>query len=154
MSADTALQIAWWSWCALMAFPFVVFLAVIWHLMDGDGSAANMHLAVRWFVFTLIFIAVGVPAAFFWRSRSFRGYWSGQCVAPRDYLRGMMTIWIALELGGLLALVGCLITNSMLPNLLPALLAFMLFIPLWPNGHSMIRPPENERDPGGYSEPR
>jgi hypothetical protein len=42
----------------------------------------------------------------------------------------------------------------MLPNLLPALLAFMLFTPLWPNGHSMTRALINEHDPADYEDPR
>jgi hypothetical protein len=153
-SVDAALQIAWWIWFALLAIPFVVFLAVIWHLMDSDGTSANLKLAQFWFIAVMGYMALGVPGAFFWRSRIFRGYWTGRFVSPRDYLVGMGTIWMSLEIGGLIALIGCLASHTLLPNLLPALLAFMLFTPLWPNGHSMIRPLHDERDPAHYEDPR
>jgi hypothetical protein len=156
LSCDAALQVAWWTWFTLLAIPFILFLAVVWNAMDNDGSVnvTDGHLAQTWFIATMIFMAVGVPAAFFWRSHIFRGYWSGQAVSPRDYLVGMITIWAALEIGGLFALTGCLLTGALLPNLLPALLAFMLFTPLWPNGHSMTRPLTDEHDPADYEDPR
>jgi len=46
-------------------------------------------------------------------------------------------------------------TNSLLPNLLPALVAFMLFLPLWPSGRAMICSQRgNSDDPETYEEPR
>ena len=155
LSVDVALQIAWWTWFLLLTAPFVVFLAVVWQLMDSEAATTiNRNVEQGWFVGSMAYMGLGVPAAFFWRSRIFKGYWAGKVIPPRDYLIGMGTIWLALELGGLLALVGCLVSNTLLPNLLPALLAFMLFTPLWPNGHSMTRPLENERDPAHYEDPR
>jgi hypothetical protein len=153
---DTALSIAWWTWCALLALPCVLFLAVVWTLMDLESTttAADQHLSHVWFIVVMAYMAIGVPAAFFWRSRMFRGYWAGDIVSPKDYLMGMVTIWIALEIGGVMALLGCIVSGTLLPNLLPALLAFMLFTPLWPNGHSMTRPLHNERDPADYEDPR
>lgn len=153
-SVDAAMQIASWTWFGLLAFPFILFLGVIWQLMDSDGVNGDPALALRWFIATMVYMAVGVPAAFFMRSRIFKGYWTGQLIPPRNYLIGMFTIWIALEIGGLVSLVGCLMTGTLLPNLLPALLAFMLFTPLWPNGHSMTRRLQNEHDPADYEEPR
>jgi hypothetical protein len=154
MSADAALHAAWWTWFALLSLPFIVFIGTIWRLVYFEDHASDPQLAQKWFVATMAYMAIGVPAAFFWRGRLFRGYWSGQLVSPRDYLVGMITVWAAIELGGLLALTGCLVTGTLLPNLLPALLAFMLFTPLWPNGHSMTRPLINEHDPADYEEPR
>jgi hypothetical protein len=154
MSVDTALQVAWGTWFALLAIPFVMFIAVLWHFMLSEGGQANQDLGEKWFIGVMIYMAFGVPASFFTRSRMFKGYWAGKHVPPRDYLIGMVAIWVALEIGGLAALLGCLISNTALPNLLPALLAFMLFTPLWPSGHSMVRPLKNERDPAHYQEPR
>jgi hypothetical protein len=153
LSVDEALRYAWRIWFVLLVIPFVVFLAVIWYL-NGHESPARMRLSQIWLVSTMAFMAVGVPGAFFWQSRLFRGYWSGQLVSPRDYLAGMVSIWTSLEVGGLLALLGCLVSGQLLPNLIPALLAFALFIPLWPSGHAMTHPPRNEQDPADYSEPR
>lgn len=154
LSADCALHVAWRIWFTLAVIPFIVFLAVIWQLMDAQSEAGNSDLAQTWFIGAMAYLAIGLPAAFFWRSRIFRGYWAGKTISPRDYLVGMATIWIAIEIGGLFALIGCLVSGTLLPNLLPALVAFMLFTPLWPNGHSMTRPLHNEQDPAEYQEPR
>ncbi|HVT90583.1 MAG TPA: hypothetical protein VHD56_17140 [Tepidisphaeraceae bacterium] len=154
LCADTALRIASWTWFAFLAFPFIIFLALIWHLMDNDNLQPNPELADTWFYASMGYMVFAVPLAFFGRSRLFKGYWAGEIVPPREYLMGMILIWGAMEIGGLFALAGCLISGTLLPNLLPALLAFMLFTPLWPNGHAMTRPLVNEHDPGEYEEPR
>jgi hypothetical protein len=69
-------------------------------------------------------------------------------------LFGMLAIWAALEFGGIIALLGCFVDHSLLPNLLPALVAFMFFVTLWPSGKSMVRSIGNEEDAGVYEEPR
>jgi hypothetical protein len=67
----------------------------------------------------------------------------------------MLSVWLMMEVGGLLALVGCLVTQSLLPNLLPALVAFILFIPFWPSGRAMTTPcGADDDDPENYAEPR
>ncbi len=154
LSADAATRIAWRIWFVLLTAPFIVFLGVVWRLMDNDTAPADPRSAQRWLIAVVIYMALGVPGALFWRHHIFRGYLSGRVVSPRRYLLGMIVVWGSLEIGGLLALLGCLVTNSLLPNLLPALLAFVLFTPLWPNGHAMIRPLTNEQDPADYEEPR
>lgn len=154
LSVDAAMQIASWTWFGLLTLPFVLFIAVVWHQMSLEGTIPDENSAGTWFISSMAYMAVGVPAAFFLRSRLFKGYWSGQLVSPKNYLAGMILIWCALELGGLLSLAGCLATGKLLPNLVPALLAFMLFTPLWPNGHAMTRRLQNEHDPADYEEPR
>jgi hypothetical protein len=154
LSADAALHIAWWTWFALLSLPFIIFILTIWRLVYFEDHGHDDKLAQKWFIASMVYMMLAIPAAFFWRGRLFRGYWSGQLVAPRDYLVGMITVWAAIEIGGLLALTGCLVTGTLLPNLLPALLAFMLFTPLWPNGHSMTRALINEHDPADYEDPR
>jgi hypothetical protein len=66
----------------------------------------------------------------------------------------MMSIWVALEIGGLFALVGCLRSQQLLPDLLPALVAFMFFVTLWPSGRAMTRQTGHLEDPQVYEEPR
>lgn len=153
LTADAALQIAWATWFCMLVIPFILFLGVGWYLTQ-ENVVANTALAQKWFIGCMAYMILGVPAAFFYRSRIFQGYWHGHGVSPRSYVLGMSAIWLSLEVGGLLALTGCLISGTLLPNLLPALVAFMLFTPLWPNGHSMTRPLQNERDPGSYEDPR
>jgi len=124
-------------------------------LADSDPTPpANQHAATLWFVLTLSYIALSVPVAFFWRGHLFKGYWSGQRVPPREYLIGMISIWLALSIGGLASVAGCIATRSMVPNMLPAVLAFVVYISLWPNGHSMSRPLHDEHDPLDYEDPR
>lgn len=154
LSVDTAMHIASWTWLGLLSLPFILFLAVVWHLMELEGTAGNTELASNWFIGTMIYLAVGIPAAFYIRSLLFKGYLQGQLVSPKNYLIGMILIWGTLEIGGLLALVGCLMSGKLLPSLVPGLVAFMLFTPLWPNGHAMTRRLKNEHDPADYQEPR
>jgi hypothetical protein len=99
-------------------------------------------------------MALVVPAAIFLRSYIFKAYWAGDTVHPKSYLKGMLGVWATIEIGGVLALVGCLVSHSLLPNLLPALVAFMLFTPLWPSGLAMVRHCGNQDDPSEYKEPR
>ena len=153
-SAALVLRRAWVIWFALLGSPFILFLVTVWQLMDRETSIARPALARAWFFGSMAYLALAVPAAFFWRSRIFKAYWSGQVVAPRDYLKGMLTIWLALETAGLIGLSGCLVSGSILPCLLPALVAFMVFIPFWPSGRAMSRPVGNEDDAELYEEPR
>ena len=89
------------------------------------------------------------------RSHLFRPYWAGRTVSPRAYLKGTIILWLSLELGGILSMAGCSITHSLLPNLLPAMAAFILFALLWPAGTPMVCPNRgNLDDPERYVEPR
>ncbi len=139
LTPNSALQYAWWSWLVMLLLPFFLFLYVIWTLMDETGAAKNLRVAQVWFIVSMAYLAVAVPLAIFWRSHVFKAYWHGQVVSPRDYLSGMLSVWITIEIGGIFSLVGCLISHGLLPHLLPALVAFMLFVPLWPSGRAMVR---------------
>ncbi len=154
LSPGQALRIAWCCWLMLLSIPALVFLIVMWRMMDGDVSGLDGIASERWFLVTMAYLAIAVPSSFFLRSHVFKAYWSGQCVQPRNYLKGMLTVWLAIEIGGIMALMGCLMTDSLLPNLLPAMVAFMLFIPFWPSGRAMTRPCGAADDPEEYEEPR
>ena len=88
------------------------------------------------------------------RNRYFKEYWNGKVVAPADYLKGMACMWIATEIGGIIALVGCFMANDLVPNILPAAAAFGLFVPFWPSGHAMTRPVGLVDDNEVYEDPR
>lgn len=154
LTRSQALRLAWCIWFVLLAIPAMVFLGVMWRFIDDEAVPVRQALAQRWFLGTMIYLAIAVPASFFLRSREFRGYWTGKCVAPSHYLKGMFSVWITMEIGGLAALVGCLVTQSLLPNLLPALVAFILFIPFWPSGRAMTSQIGDQEDPENYAEPR
>jgi hypothetical protein len=149
-----ALRYAWYVWMTLLICPFLLFLYVAWTLTEYS-SRRELQFADSWFVGSVAYMVLVVPASFFVRSRLFRNYWKGECVAPAAYLKGMFTVWGALEIGGLLSLAGCLLSKSLLPTLLPALAAFMMFVVLWPSGRAMIcHERGSSDDPERYEEPR
>jgi hypothetical protein len=154
MSAESALVLAWRWWLVLLVLPFIIFLGVIWNLMDQEAGTGNAPLAQGWFLAAMAFLAVAGPGAFFWRSHVFKAYWSGERVLPRDYLSGMLAVWWTLEIAGIFSLSGCLLSRQLLPNLLPAVVAFMLYVPLWPSGRAMVDRIGGTDDPGTYAEPR
>ena len=154
LKPGAALRLAWVSYLGLLFVPFLVFLAVMITLNYREGVAAHASMRNAWFIGSIAFLLVAGPASFGVRSHLFRSYWRGEGVTPRAYLLGMLTVWLTFEAGGIISMVGCLMTNSLLPGLLPALAAFMFFTPLWPNGHAMARPTGNSDDPEIYSEPR
>jgi hypothetical protein len=154
MSVGTALRLAWVTWVTLLVIPFLVFLGAIWELIMRESSTAPVRGTPTWFLAASAYLIVVAPIAFFWRARMFRTYWSGHPVEPIKYLYGNLAIWTALEFGGILSLLGCFIDHSLLPNLLPALAAFMFFVTLWPSGKSMVRTVGGAEDPSVYEEPR
>jgi hypothetical protein len=156
LGSAQALRLAWWAWVIMLGVPFVLFLVVVMFIRGTDAGAIHGPgtLGFTWFVIATAWLLIVVPLSFFWQSHVFRAYYSGQTVAPRDYLHGKLVVWGALELAGIFALVGCLISGSLLPNLIPALLAFMFFVPLWPNGRAMRAGTGDTDDPQAYREPR
>jgi hypothetical protein len=155
LSPQTALRYAWYVFLVLLACPFVLFLLVVWRVMDTPIADRNLWISDRWFLTAVAYMVLIVPASFFVRSRWFRPYWKGESVPPYDYLKGMFTVWGALELGGLFSLFGCLASGALLPSLLPALAAFVMFGLLWPNGRAMVAESRGASDdPERYEEPR
>jgi hypothetical protein len=153
MSVQTALRLAWGTWVVLLIIPFLVFLGAVFTLMDHEPTVAQRGTP-SWFLGASAYLLVVVPIAFFWRGRQFQAYWSGHPVEPKKYLYGMLAIWTALEFGGIVSLLGCFVDRALLPNLLPALVAFMFYVTLWPSGKSMVRRVGDLEDPGVYEEPR
>ncbi len=154
MSVSTALWIAWACWFVLLVVPFGIFLTLVWRLgVVEKVGAPPAGAGQAWFLIMSAYLLVLVPASFFWRGHVFKAYWSGVPVSPAKYLEGMISIWVALEAGGILSLVGCFVSNAMLPDLLPALIAFMFFVSMWPSGRAMYRTVGHKEDPAVYEEP-
>ncbi len=153
MTPQDAYVRAWLAYLSMLILPFVVFLFLISFLTFTE-PIADRQIGRAWFVVTLIYIAVAVPLSFFIRSHFFRAYWKGSVVAPRDYLRGMLTVWVTIEIAGLLSLLGCFVSRSLAPEVIPALIAFVLFTPFWPSGQAMIRPVGAAHDTQVFSHPR
>jgi hypothetical protein len=140
----------------MLVLPLLLTLYVVWTLGGATTSERrDLPLANGWFIASVAYMCLVAPASFFIRSRFFRDYWKGQCVPPRQYLKGMYVVWGALEVGGLLSLVGCLMSRSLLPGLLPAVAAFVMFVVLWPSGRAMVCSDRGASDdPEKYEEPR
>jgi hypothetical protein len=153
LTPGAALRYAWIGYLILLTCPFLMFLYVASSLNDGLPTG-NRPLVDGWFIASVAYMVLAAPASFFIRSRFFRDYWKGKCVRPRSYLTGMFIVWGTLEIGGLLSLTGCLLSRSLLPTLLPALAAFMMFVMLWPSGRAMINLHGGSDDPEKYGEPR
>lgn len=149
-----AMRIAWWTWLVLLLTPFILFLIAAYRITD-ESAVVNKELARGWFVGVMAYMCVMAPVSFFWRSHKFKAYWQGDVVAPKDYLMGQVPVWLVLEIGGLLSLIGCLVSKTFVPCILPAVAAFMFFLPLWPSGVAMVRRNVgNVDDPARYQEPR
>jgi hypothetical protein len=153
LSVRQAIRIAWVVWVVLLVIPFLLFMVDVWEVVIR-GATSLEPARTGWFLAASVYLLVAVPASFFWRGHVFKGYWSGQTIAPGKYLFGMISMWAALVIGGIFSLIGCLVDRSLLPNLLPALVAFMFYVTLWPSGRAMVRHVGHLEDASMYEEPR
>ena len=154
LSVRTALRLAWATWIILLLIPFFLFLTVVWTLGGMNDGVRLQTNHSSWFLGASAYLLVVVPLSFFWRGHVFKAYWTGQTIPPLKYLYGMLAMWAALEFGGIFGLLGCLVDRALLPNLLPALVAFMFYVTLWPSGRAMIKHVGHLEDPARYEEPR
>jgi hypothetical protein len=149
-----ALRTGWCAYLVLLVFPLALSAVVVFLRAGATGRRESAHDMNGWFLIAMAYLIVGIPAALFYRRHLCISYFRGSVVAPRQYLIGMLTVWLTLEFGMILSIVGCYVTTSFLPCLLPALLAFMFLITLWPNGRMMVSHVGNSNDPQIYEEPR
>jgi hypothetical protein len=136
---EQTLEMAWTTWLALLAVPFVV-LPFALHMMPGgrgDGSGPRTELADRWFVIVMIYLMVALPASLLVRGLLFGGMGRARNVLPRAYYAGTLVVWLVVVVGGLVAELVCVVTGTLLPNVLPAVLALAVFMTLFPTGSAM-----------------
>jgi hypothetical protein len=153
LTAASAIRIAWITWLTLLIIPFAVFLYIVWKFSNGETTVRHNEGDI-WFLVSALYLLAVVPLSFFWRAHLFKSYDAGHPVHPHKYLFGMMAVWMALEIGGLFSLTGCLIYDSLLPDLIPALVAFMFFVTFWPGGRAMTHHVGTSQDPEVYQTPR
>ena len=148
------MRIALPAYVVLLLFPLIL-LAVVFALYSHPGMSPRLgHGATTWFVLGMAYLAVAVPAALFYRRHVCAAYGRGGVVAPRRYLVGMLTVWLTLEIGVVGPIVGCYVTGSFLPELLPAAVALVFLVTLWPGGRMMIGRLGDREDPEIYQPPR
>ncbi|MEX0652894.1 MAG: hypothetical protein WD534_00280 [Phycisphaeraceae bacterium] len=157
MTVDRALRLAWIWWTVFLLTPAALFVIAMWWLVFAvgeEGAAEHRLLGDVFFIASCIWLLVVTPAAFLLRYHLFKSYYEGRPVDPASYLKGMLTIWLAPEIGGIIALLGVLLSGSLLPGLLPAAVAFMLFTPFWPSGQAMVARVGAEDDEQVFRRPR
>jgi hypothetical protein len=147
------LRAAWWAYVVLMILPFAL-VAIAVALLNTRISPTASHGGNRWLILAVAYLVVGIPAALFYRRHLCGAYFRGEDVPPRQYLVGMLTVWLALEVGMIVSILGCYVSASILPDLLPAIAAFVFFITLWPTGKMMATHVGNSNDPQIYEPPR
>lgn len=152
LSASLALRRAWACWAALLIVPFVFFVWLVWHLSKNPQGASYAG-AVKWFAAASIYLVVVVPGSMFWRGHLFRDYWLGRPVAPAKYVSATISVGLALAVGGIFSLAGCLVTGLLMPNLIPAALALLLYAIHWPTGRAMVTTAGGAADAAFYEEP-
>jgi hypothetical protein len=152
--AYRVLHWAWLVWGGLLVVVLALFAAAAYVVLNAPPTASNRSAATRWAWFAAAYLVVVVPASFFYRGRLFHGYYRYQPVPPRTYLVGMSITWAALAVGAALALAGCIVTRTSVPNILLAGVATVFLMVLWPTGTAMAPPVAHPDDPGRYEEPR
>jgi hypothetical protein len=152
LSYQSAVKWAWISWLILGIIPFLLFIWMIWTLPSNFNP--QVTAGESWFVFSSIYLMVAVPASFFWRGHIFKEYWQGRRVMPGKYFFGMIEVWLALVFGGVISVTGCIVSGAIMPNLIPAILAFMFYVTLFPSGRAMTRTDGDSLDAEVYKEPR
>ena len=152
LTVKAALKWAWVVWAGLLAAPFLFLQVAIWYI-ESYGTP-NMHANTQgWFVGAMAYLALVLPAAFFWRKHFFREYWLGRPVAPRNYIAATVAVGAALAIGGIVSLIGCLVTDAFVPNIIPGFLALVLFLLHWPTGQAMLKSGGHDLDEQHYEEP-
>jgi hypothetical protein len=133
----TALQLAWTTWLVLLALPFVI-LPLSLHLLPGSrGSEPKPELAEQWYAVVMVYIAGAVPIALVVRAFMFKAFWRGGVVPAQRYYAGMLLVWSVVLAAGLTAELVCIATATLVPNVLPGMLALFIFLLLWPTGRVM-----------------
>ena len=153
LSVKAALRVSWLFWALLLVIPFLFLQWLIWRLATGQVIRPHAD-AAKWFGAAMGYLVLIVPGSFFWRGHLFKDYWLGRPVTPNKYIVATISVGLALAFGGIFSLIGCLVTGSFMPNLIPALLSLALFALHWPTGRAMVRPVGHLEDPQIYEEPR
>jgi hypothetical protein len=152
-SVAEAFSKAWKLWIALGCVPLLLVLAALYRKLAQTTPGSELS-ARNWFIAACITIIVVVPLSFFLRRGYFKNYYDGKAVPPRHYLTGMLIVWSAAVLGGIVSALGMLISNQPIPGILPALVAIVFYFTQYPDGRAMTNPTGDTDDPTIYSEPR
>ena len=136
---ERALELAWTIWFILLAVPFIV-LPFLLHMTPGaDGRAPNPRLARDGFAAIVSAIAIAVPVSLMLRVILLGRLWHSHDAHPRRYFVAMLIGWLVLTLGGIAAEVVCVFTGTLLPNVVIAVAALLVYLNVWPRGTPMVK---------------
>jgi hypothetical protein len=149
-----AYALAWGIWFVYLVTPMFLFLATLLYLLAKPTTMA-ITPGQTWFLAMMLMLAPGVPLVFYIRGKLFfYGYLNGRSVTPRQYIYGMVMVWTWIELIGLLSLAGCIVSGSLAPCVIPALMAFIVFLTQWPNATALANHTGHLDDPSLFHHPR
>lgn len=161
LEADAlALRQAWGIYLVLGLIPPLVMIGMIFFLiftgqsffgprMSGESTDAGWI----WFIAGMVWISLALPLAFYLRRNFWASYYAGGTVRPSNYLKGNMAVWTPLVIAGVLGFIGFAAT-LFAGSIFTSLLAFVVFLSMYPNGHAMTRQVGDHDDPGVYEEPK
>lgn len=155
-----ALRQAWGIYLVCGVIPPLVMIAMIFFLLlTGQnvlGPAVRQESTTwgwAWFIGGMIWIGATLPAAFYVRRGFWAAYYAGGTVRPSNYLKGNLVIWLPLVVGGIVGFVGFALT-LFAGSIFTSMMAFVIFLAMYPNGHAMTRAVGDHDDPGVYEEPK
>jgi hypothetical protein len=155
-----ALRQAWGIYLLCGLIPPLALIGTIFYLLlSGQSSLGpatpdeSTRWGWAWFVGGMVWISATLPLGFYLR----RGYWArfyaGGTVRPRNYLKGNVVVWLPLVVAGIFGFVGFALT-LFAGSIFTSLMAFIIFLSMFPNGHAMTRAVGDHDDPGVYEEPK
>ena len=157
-----ALRTAWAIYFVMAALPPLTMIAAIFFLiLWGPGSGVFGPSMIRestgwgwaWLLAGMIWLSATVPLTFWLRRGYWRAYYDGGTVRGANYVKGNVAIWLPLVIAGVMGFVGFAATRYV-ASLFTSVMAFIVFLTLFPNGHAMTRAVGDHDDPGVYEEPR
>ena len=156
LTAGHALSYAWLVWAGLIGLILVGAIAVLWVVFMAEGREANSAEETPMIGFYVGCGLLALSMAGTFVKRVYHGaYYRGERVAPDDYLKGMLAIWLPIGGAVIASLILTVVFANPLPTPVPAIVGIILLFIFLPNGHAMTRPHAGATDdPGSYEEPK
>ena len=151
---QSAFRAASVAYSVFMVLPPVAFAIALLVQINRAAPPRNPGRVTNWLWLIAVYLMIGFPAALFIRRRLCIAYNRGEAVAPRNYLVGMLTVWLSLEIGMLLPIVGYCVTGVLIPIIPLALVPLVFFITLWPSGDMLVSHSGDSDDAEIYKNPR
>lgn len=135
LERSNSLSSARWAWRAMLAIPLIGFALVV-RTLDPSGPVTGPALLLL--LVAVLWLALVAPMAILLRSHCFGAAWGGgQPIDPPSYLRGLVTVWLTLEIVAIVSLASCVAADALMPGILPGVLALALLALTGPSGRAL-----------------